>query len=153
MRVRREFHGLTRPMLPARTFSVSIPCDWRALYEQIWRPEFFARWASGLTDSDLVAEGDDWVAKGPEGPIRLRFTPHNDFGVMDHWVDAGTGAVIHIPLRVIANGDGAGVMLTLYRQPDMSDERFAADIKWINRDLNALKALVTGKSRDQRSRS
>ena len=92
MRVRREFHGLTRPMLPARTFSVSIPCDWRALYEQIWRPAFFARWASGLTDSDLVAEGDDWVAEGPEGPIRLRFTPHNDFGVMDHWVDAGTGA-------------------------------------------------------------
>ena len=140
-------------MLPARTLSVTIPGDWRALYDRIWRPEFFARWASGLTDSDLVADGDAWVAAGSDGPIRLRFTPHNDFGVMDHWVDAGAGPVIHIPLRVVANGDGAEVMLTLYRQPDISDERFAADIKWINRDLNALKSLVTGNPRDHRVRS
>ena len=30
-----------------------------------------------------------------------------------------------MPLRVVANGEGAEVILTLLRQPDMSDERFA----------------------------
>lgn len=130
-------------MLPARTYSVSIDRDWRALYDEIWRPAFFAKWASGLSESDLRADGDAWLADGPEGPIRIRFTPHNDYGVMDHFVDPGNGEEIHIPLRVVQNGAGAEVMLTLYRQPDMDDERFAADAKWINRDLNTLKALFT----------
>ena len=129
--------------LTARTFSVSIRCDWQALYEQIWRPEMFARWAAGLADSALRQDGDRWVAAGSEGPVALRFTPHNPFGVMDHWVDQGSaGGEIYVPLRVVANGTGAEVLLTLYRQPGMTDEHFAADIKLINRDLRSLKALV-----------
>jgi hypothetical protein len=129
-------------MLPARTYSVSIKREWQALYEQIWRPEFFPTWASGLSDSELRQSSDSWLAAGPEGPIRVRFTAHNDFGVMDHFVDPGTGREVHIPLRVVQNGDGAEVMLTLFRQPDMTDERFSADAKWIMRDLRALKQLV-----------
>lgn len=129
-------------MLPARTYSVSIACNWQVLYERIWRPEFFARWASGLAESGLRRSGEHWVADGPEGPVRIRFTRHNDHGVMDHFVDTGDGNEIHIPLRVIANGEGAEVMLTLFRQPDMDDERFAADAKWVNRDLNALRRLI-----------
>ena len=39
---------------------------------------------------------------------------------------------------------GAEVMLTLFRQPGMDDERFAADIRWVNRDLKALKRLIEG---------
>lgn len=129
-------------MLTARTFSVTINHDWQALYERIWRPEFFPQWASGLADSGLREDGGHWVAEGPEGPVRIRFTGHNPYGVMDHQVDLGDGATVHVPMRVVRNGDGAEVMLTLYRQPDMDDERFAADIRWINRDLKALKALI-----------
>lgn len=129
-------------MLAARTYSVSIDRDWRELYELIWRPEFFPRWASGLSDSALVADGDAWRGEGPDGPIRVRFTPHNDLGVMDHVVEAGDAGDIHIPLRVVRNGDGAEVMLTLFRQPGMTDEQFAADAKWIVRDLRRLKELV-----------
>lgn len=128
-------------MLPARTYSISIDRDWRALYAEIWRPEYFAKWASGLAESELRESSGEWLADGPEGPIRIRFTPHNDYGVMDHVVNAGTDAEIHIPLRVVQNGAGAEVMLTLFRQPGMSDEKFSADAKWINRDLHALKAL------------
>lgn len=131
-------------MLPARTFSVSINQEWRALYERIWRPEFFPQWASGLAESGLREDGDGWLADGPEGPIRIRFTPHNDLGVMDHQVDLGGGDQVHVPLRVVQNGEGAEVMLTLFRQPGMDDERFAADIRWVNRDLKALKRLIEG---------
>lgn len=129
-------------MLVARTFSATIAHEWRALYEKIWRPEFFPKWASGLAESELRRDGDDWMANGPSGPIRIRFTPYNQFGVMDHYVDLGTGAEIYVPLRVIGNGAGAEVMLTLFRQPAMDDEQFATDIRWINRDLKALKHLI-----------
>lgn len=131
-------------MLPARTYSISINRDWQALYEAIWRPEVFPKWASGLAESDLRQEDDKWLADGPEGPITIRFTPHNDYGVMDHFVDTGDGNEIHVPLRVIRNSDGAEVMLTLFLQPGMDDEMFARDAKWITRDLRALKTFITG---------
>lgn len=129
-------------MLPATTLSVSIDCHWQALYERIWHPDFFSKWASGLSESDLHEQEGTWVATGPEGPVRIRFTAHNEQGVMDHFVELGDGNEVYIPLRAIQNGDGAEVLLTLYRQPDMDDERFAADVEWVKRDLAALKKLI-----------
>jgi hypothetical protein len=138
-------------MLTARTYSISIALDWRVLYDRIWSPTFFPKWAAGLAESDLRADGDHWVADGPDGPVRIRFTPRNELGVMDHWVELGDGSTVHVPLRVVENGDGAEVMLTLYRQPDMNDERFAGDAKLILRDLRALKELIE-KEAGERSR-
>jgi hypothetical protein len=129
-------------MMSARTYSISIGHEWRALYERIWRPDFFSKWASGLAESDLRKDGDQWLADGPEGPIRIRFTPYNSYGVMDHFIDTAEGHTVYVPLRVVQNGDGAEVMLTLFRQPEMDDQRFAADAKWVNRDLKSLKTLV-----------
>ncbi len=131
-------------MLPSRTFGISINRPWQALYDRIWHPETFRQWAAGMAGSDLRQDGDHWVADSPDGPVRIRFTPHNAFGVMDHVVDMGDGQPLHVPLRVVENGDGAEVILTLYRQPDMDDMRFAADIKLINRDLRTLKAFAEG---------
>ena len=129
--------------LPSRTYSVTIDRDAKSLYEAIWRPEFFARWASGLSDSDLRADGDEWLTDGPEGPVRITFTPHNDYGVMDHYVEPGDGSRVHVPLRVVPNGRGAEVLLTLYRQPGMTDETFAGDAKWIARDLARLRSVAS----------
>ncbi len=128
-------------MPETRTLSVSIDRPWQSLYETWWRPETFPQWASGLSQSNLERRGERWHAVGPEGPIAITFTEHNAFGVMDHWVELGDGQDIYIPLRIIANGSGAEVQLTLFRQPGMSDEAFAADQAWVQRDLLALKTL------------
>lgn len=128
-------------MLETQTISVSIDRPWRKLYEAWWRPEAFPQWASGLSQSTLERHGERWSAEGPEGPIEITFTPHNAFGVMDHWVDLGNGHEVYIPLRIIANGDGAEVQLTLFRQPDMTGAKFTEDRQWVERDLLALKAL------------
>lgn len=133
-------------MLPARTYSVSIDRPPEALYAAIWQPDFFPNWASGLAQSTLRQDGEVWIADGPDGRSSVRFTPHNAFGVMDHDVHTADGIVVHVPLRVVANGDGSEVMLTLFRQPGVSDEKFSADAKWIVRDLRRLKALIEGKT-------
>lgn len=146
-------------MLESRTISISIARNWRQAYEAAWRPQDFCRWASGLSQAPLIQENSPnrqeqqdqheqqdrtwWTTEGPEGPIRIRFTAHNPFGVMDHSVDLGNGRVIHVPMRMVANGDGAEVLFTLFRQPWMSDEQFAADAAWVERDLLALQALLT----------
>jgi hypothetical protein len=131
-------------MLEARTLSVAVARDWRILYEALWRPESFPLWASGLSASPLEADGDAWKAQGPEGPIRIRFTGRNDFGVMDHWVEVQDGRVVHVPMRVVANGEGAEVMLTLYRQPGMSEDAFRHDQDWVRRDLLHLRERFAG---------
>ncbi|SAK49573.1 hypothetical protein AWB77_01146 [Caballeronia fortuita] len=123
------------------TITVTIARDWRALYEAIWRPEVFPTWASGLAQSTLEEMGDHWRARGPAGDVTIRFTGHNAFGVMDHRVQLADGAEIYVPLRVYQNGAGAEVALTLFRQPNMSDEQFAADADWVRRDLATLAAL------------
>jgi hypothetical protein len=128
--------------MEARTLSIAIRRDWREVYERFWRPESFPQWASGLSQADLREVGGTWRATGPEGPISIRFTPHNAFGVMDHWVDLGGGREVYVPLRVIAAGEGCLVSLTLLRQLGMTDSAFAADADWIERDLRALKALA-----------
>lgn len=130
-------------MLVSRTISISINRNWREIYEDVWRPEDFPKWASGVSKSPLAKDGETWKAEGPEGTVRILFTAHNAFGVLDHYVDAGNGTIIYVPLRIIQNGEGAEVLLTLFRQRGMSDAKFAADAEWVARDLLALKALVS----------
>ncbi|WP_336757220.1 polyketide cyclase [Pantoea sp. USHLN298] len=130
-------------MLSSRTLSLTIPRHWLDLYETIWKPEFFPKWASGLTNSTLEPEGNRWRARGPEGTVKIRFTPHNPFGVMDHWVDTGFGKEIYMPMRVIANEQGAEVMVTVYRQPLTSEDKFKQDIEWVSKDLEKLNQLLT----------
>jgi hypothetical protein len=61
---------------------------------------------------------------------------------MDHVVETPAGDV-NVPMRIVANERGAEVLLTLFRQLGMTDERFAADAKWINRDLARLRLLAS----------
>jgi|SRR3970040_1011262 len=130
-------------MLESRIISISIDRNWKDIYENIWRPQDFPKWASGLARSTLVQEGDVWKVEGAEEPVRIRFTGHNPFGVMDHYVSAGSKPEVYVPMRIIRNDDGAEVQLTLFRQPGMTDAEFAADAEWVTRDMQALRALFT----------
>jgi hypothetical protein len=130
-------------MLEVKTISISIERDWREVYEAVWRPEFFPKWASGLANSSFGKSAGRWTAEGPGGPVSIRFTDHNDFGVMDHYVELDNGDEIYVPLRVFANEAGAEISLTLFRQPGMSTATFDADADWVRKDLTALKKLVT----------
>ncbi len=124
-----------------RLISVSIARGWREIYDFASVPTNFPKWASGLA-SGVEKSGEDWTAQGPEGPIRIRFSPPNDYGVLDHVVTVAPGVEILIPLRVVANGTGGEVTLTLFQTPGMTDQAFAADAEWVQRDLNTLKTLL-----------
>lgn len=125
----------------AKTISVTIARDWRAVYAFLAGPENWPRWAAGL-GSGLARDGEDWIAQGPQGPIRVRFAPPNPFGVLDHVVTPETGGEILLPLRVVANGSGSEVVFTLFRLPGMDDAGFAADAQAVERDLKTLKTLL-----------
>jgi hypothetical protein len=125
----------------AHIISVHIARDWRDVYAFTSPPQAFPRWASGL-GKPLRHEGAMWVFEGSEGAVTVRFSSPNDYGVLDHYVLLPDGNEIYIPLRVIANGSGSEVQFTLFRVPGMTDEKFAADAQWVERDLLTLKTLL-----------
>jgi hypothetical protein len=128
-------------MHQSRNLSVSINRDAGDVYNFISVPENFRLWASGLGKALQKVNGE-WVAETPEGPVKVRFSERNELGVLDHWVSPKPGLQIYIPMRVIPNGSGSELIFTLFRLPDMSDEKFAADAEWVMRDLSSLKNLL-----------
>ncbi len=74
--------------------------------------------------------------------MRVRFAPANDFGVIDHTVTLPDGRIVENALRVVPNGDGAEVMFTLLRQPDMDDAAFESDAAHVALDLDTLAKLI-----------
>jgi hypothetical protein len=128
-------------MSTSKTVSVSIARPAAEAYEFLSVPENFPKWASGLGAS-LRKVGGDWVAETAEGPVRVCFSEPNCFGVLDHSVIRPQGGSVYVPLRVVARERGCELVLTLFRQPDMSDEKFAADAEWVMRDLQAAKRLL-----------
>lgn len=128
----------------ARQLSVSIDRAAAEVYEFLSLPENFSKWASGLGAS-LRRAGTDWIAETPEGPATVRFTERNSRGVLDHSVKLPRGGSVYVPLRVVGSGKSCELVLTLFRLPGMSDEKFAADAAWVMRDLQAAKRILEGR--------
>ncbi|MCK5769320.1 SRPBCC family protein [Algiphilus sp.] len=129
-------------MHETRHISVFIARPPEAVYAFAADPRNLPRWAAGLARSEVVRDGDDWIVTAPFGTARIRFAPRNDLGVMDHDVTLASGITVHNPMRVMPHGDGAEMLFTLFRQPGMSDEQFAADQAAVEADLQALKTLL-----------
>ncbi|MCP8465319.1 SRPBCC family protein [Pseudomonas sp. ZM23] len=128
--------------MPSRTLSVRIERRWSEAYEFLAAPENFPRWASGLCSAIEPLQDDLWLARTPQGALRVRFSPRNPFGVLDHDVLPDDAPAIHIPLRLIVNRDGCELQLTLLRQPEMDDATFERDAQWVMKDLQAIKTLL-----------
>jgi hypothetical protein len=125
----------------ARTLSVSIAAPATDVYAFAADPRRLPEWATGLGSAPTPLPDGAWRVETPAGPMRVRFAPANDFGVIDHVVTplTGGGPAVDVPLRVIPNGDGSEVVITIFQQPGMSDEQYAADGALVQADLGRLK--------------
>jgi hypothetical protein len=125
----------------SRTITVRINRPFDTVYAFLVNPENWSGWAKGLGKS-LRRSEDGWIADSQGGTIHIRFTPRNNFGVLDHYVTRPSGEHIYVPMRLIANSSGSELLFTLFREPDMSDERYASDADFVRRDLQGLNELL-----------
>lgn len=123
-----------------KNISIGVDCPLDIAYDFLYRPENFPRWASGLCKSISRQDGY-WVAETPNGPLRVDFTEWNKFGIIDHIIHVPNGEV-YVPLRLLPNGAGCEVLFTLFRTPDMNDEKFEQDAEWVKKDLASVKVLL-----------
>ena len=141
-RRRRPTSTTTLPKFrPARTLTVSIAASAASVYAFIADPRRLPEWATGLGSSPTPLPDGAWRVETPTGPMRAVFAPPNEFGVVDHIVIPLTGGApaVDVPLRVVPNGTGSEVMLTVFQQAGMSDAQFAADTALVQADLERLK--------------
>jgi hypothetical protein len=120
---------------------VSIERRAAEVYEFASNPENLPRWAGGLSGS-IKKVDDEWIAEAPMGTVKVNFAEKNKFGILDHDVTLSSGARFYNPMRVFPNNDGSEVIFTLYRQADMSDQKFADDAGSVESDLKKLKTLL-----------
>lgn len=104
-------------------------------------PANLPRWAPGLGSSVAEVDGQ-WFVDTPAERVRFAFAPLNDLGVLDHYLTLRSGEVVHVPMRVIADGSGSEVVLTVRRRPGMTDAEFKADGAAVAADLARLKRIL-----------
>ena len=129
-------------LFPSTQVSVSINRSPEAVYAFTARPENLPMWASGLSKNVITKKGDFWETDSPMGLVKIKYTPLNEFGVMDHDVILPNGEINHNPFRVMKNGKGSEVVFTVYQVPRLSEEEYKRDIQTVKTDLQKLKSIL-----------
>jgi len=113
----------------------------RDVYDFASNPTNLPEWATGLAGSVEMVDGQ-WFAESPTGRVAVAFVTKNEFGVLDHHVTLPSDETVYVPMRVTVDGSGCEVLLTLRRQPGMSDEEFQRDADAMSADLTTLKRVM-----------
>ena len=121
--------------------SQSIACTPDKVSAYAGAPENLPNWALGVS-AGIRNEDGKWITDSPMGSVEIRFTGPIESGVLDHEVILPDGTTFHNPLRVLKNGDGSEVVLTLYRLPGMTDQDVERDSSLIKDDLLRLRDLL-----------
>ena len=132
------------PLNPSRNLAISINRKPEEVYLFVFDIHNMPKWASSFCHAVIKWDGEQGTIQTPQGPLGLRLAAKNNLGVLDHYIQPQGGKEIYVPLRVVANGEGSEVLFTLFRTPDMTDERFAADGRMVEQDLKTLKRLMEG---------
>jgi hypothetical protein len=128
-------------MNKSKTMSTSIKSDHKTVYDFVSNLENLPRWASSTFPSIKEVKGE-WVVDSPNGRNKVMITEKNNFGILDHYVKLTSGVEVYVPMRVIKNGDGSEVLLTVFQAPEMTDDGYAKDLQTVEKDLNHLKTLI-----------
>ena len=105
-------------------------------------PRNFSRWAAVDEATFAPLEGGDWHAMTSGGLRHYRFTPPNEFGVLDHAQFVPGEKPVFVSMRVLANEEGSEVVVTFFARHGLSDAEFASTIEWITSDLFTLKSVL-----------
>lgn len=128
-------------LLKSQTIGLSVARKPNEIYDFVSNAENLLRWAKGLA-RQVTKSGSGWIIQTPQGRMTFRFAPRNDFGILDHFVNTADGMEIYVPMRVFANQSGSEVTITVFRQPGMTDEAFAEDLRQVEADLQTLKEIM-----------
>ena len=120
-------------MLPCRTITLSINCTAEKLYSYVINPENLSQWGKSFCLGATKFQNQTETA----GVIKIKFAVKNDFGILDHSVKLSDNVIYNF-MRVIPNGQGCEVIVTLFQL----DDQFFKDVSMMKSDLKRLKKIL-----------
>lgn len=131
-------------MLKSRVMTVPFNRSYEEVYGFLSKPENFVLWGGAVPDTRMDhLSGTDYLVDLPRGRLVMRFSPRNDYGVLDYEVfpqGMTNGPVT--PVRLHANGEGCEMVFTWFQRIGVSDEQFESDAEWAHSDLLRMKAYI-----------
>lgn len=138
-------------MRRSHTLSVSIDRPFDEVYDYLSRPVNYQNWAGTVEPGSFrPLENGDWVAMTQDGERHHRFTPPNNFGVLDHAIFVPGREMFYNPMRVTPNEAGTELTFTYYRREGVDDGQFISTVEWIQTDLLTLKSLLEAGKRPRK---
>jgi uncharacterized protein YndB with AHSA1/START domain len=129
-------------MRRSHTITLQIERPYAAVYKFLADPRNFSQWAA-VDEATFAPLGDgDWRAMTPGGLRHYRFTPPNQYGVLDHAQFVPGETPLFTPMRIVANEEGSELTFTFFRRAGMSDAEFDSTIEWITTDFLTLKSVL-----------
>ena len=130
-------------MFASQIIKVSIARPYAQVYEFLADPMNFARWASMPGTDVEPLGGHDWLVEVPRGQVVIRFSPRNNYGVLDYQTfPEGEDSGPVTPVRLYPNDDGAELVLTWFQRAGVTEAQFKSDSEWVASDLERLKTLI-----------
>lgn len=135
-------------MYMSKTITLPIARPVAEVYEFLVEPRNYPRWAASLGGKFEPIGGREWRAETPFGPVVIRFTERNDFGVLDHAV-AGEGEEPRTRMmRVVQNGEGCELIYTIFNHDEQSVEAFESEAEWTATELAVMKTYLESRNLD-----
>jgi hypothetical protein len=127
---------------PSKTITVMIQAKPSLVYSYVRNGFNLPNWAKSFCKT--VERGEDryWNVKTYNGVRRIRFVEDNPLGVLDHYVVIQNNPEYQVPMRVLEVQGGCEVQITLFRQPQDTDETFSFKEKVALEDLNSLREVI-----------
>jgi hypothetical protein len=129
-------------MRRSHTISVSIDRPFDEVYDYLVKPANYENWAAVEPGSFKPLDNGDWQGETPDGLRHFRFTPPNNFGVLDHAMFVPGTELLYMPMRIMQNGRGTELTFTFFRRDGMDDVQFASTVEWISTDFLTLKSIL-----------
>jgi hypothetical protein len=104
-------------------------------------------WAPWIRRVTRTAERA-WTLETDAGRMQVQFVEPNSLDVLDHHVTLDSGRTVFNAMRVIPNGDGSELVVTIFQQPGVSAAEFERDVQAVRDDLARLKRAADALRRD-----
>jgi hypothetical protein len=133
-------------MLKTRIIQISIARSYEDAYAIISVPRNFLLW-SPILETRFEPRGNsglDWLVDLPSsGTAILRFSPPNQFGILDYTILKENEAHVRTTaMRLVRNEDGCELVALFFQVPGQDDDAFDSYTDWARNDLMVLKSVV-----------
>jgi RNA recognition motif-containing protein len=128
--------------LRSKTIAASVTWDPQTAFDWIADPQNLPRWHSSFCRS-LGVENDALVVQSPRGPVGVRFITDDRARILDFIMRCRT-VDLAASFRVLPNGEGAEIVVTLVQPRGFPDHFFQEQVRWMENGLRNLRKIAQG---------